>query len=102
MYHAEILIGHLEKWSEIGQWPAAILYSAWYDIMSQEQDKWDSTSTSTYLGIVDAEGDEGQAAETELKGEPEDDAAEQPCEDTTAVLQNCLDLVWVCVCVCVQ
>jgi len=56
------------------------------------------------LGIVDAEGDEGQAAETELKGEPEDDAAEQPCEDTTAVLQNCLDLLaiavgdrdWVC------
>ena len=68
---------------------------------------------SMYLGIVDAEGDEGQAAQTELKGEPEDDTAEQPRQYTTAVLQHRLDLVWggcvwggcvgwVCVgCVCV-
>ena len=40
MHHAEILIDHLEKWSEIGQWPAVILHSAltvhltWYSRFS--------------------------------------------------------------------
>jgi len=93
MHHAEILIGHFREMAR--NWLVAscyfVLCMVWYHVPRARHTR--QHKHIQYLGIIDAEGDEGQAAETELKGEPEDDTAEQPCQDTTAVLQNCLDLV---------